>query len=60
MDSQDSEVLSAARRWADKGHRFALVTVARTWDSAPRPPCAWMALRGDGRVQGSVSGCRID
>ena len=60
MDSQDSEVLAAARRWAGDGHRFALVTVARTWGSAPRPPGAWMALRDDGRVQGSVSGGCIE
>ena len=60
MDSQDSEVLAATRRWAADGHRFALVTVARTWGSAPRPPGAWMALRDDGRVQGSVSGGCIE
>jgi len=60
MDSQDSEVLAAARRWAGDGHRFALVTVARTWGSAPRPPGAWMALRDDGQVQGSVSGGCIE
>ena len=56
MDSLDQHVLTAARRWAEAGHRFALVTVARTWGSAPRPPGAWLALRDDGRVQGSVSG----
>ena len=56
MDSLDTQVLDAARRWAGAGHRFALVTVARTWGSAPRPPGAWMALRDDGMVQGSVSG----
>ena len=60
MDSQDSEVLATVRRWADDGHRYALVTVARTWGSAPRPPGAWMALRDDGRVQGSVSGGCIE
>ena len=60
MDSQDSEVLAAARRWASDGHRYALVTVARTWGSAPRPPGSWMALRDDGRVQGSVSGGCIE
>jgi xanthine dehydrogenase accessory factor len=38
----------------------ALVTVARTWGSAPRPAGAWMALRDDGRVQGSVSGGCIE
>ena len=60
MDSQDSQVLAAARRWAAAGHRFTLVTVARTWGSAPRPPGAWMVLRDDGQVQGSVSGGCIE
>lgn len=60
MDSLDQHVLTAARRWAEAGHRFALVTVARTWGSAPRPPGAWLALRDDGRVQGSVSGGCIE
>jgi len=60
MDSQDLQVLAALRRWAAEGHRAALVTVARTWGSAPRPPGAWMALRDDGRVQGSVSGGCIE
>jgi xanthine dehydrogenase accessory factor len=56
MDSTDRQVLDAARRWAEAGHRFALVTVGRTWGSAPRPAGSWMALRDDGQVQGSVSG----
>lgn len=60
MDSVDTQVLDAARRWAAAGHRFALVTVARTWGSAPRPPGAWMVLRDDGLVQGSVSGGCIE
>ena len=60
MDSQDLQVLAAVRRWRAEGHRVALVTVARTWGSAPRPAGAWMALRDDGRVQGSVSGGCIE
>lgn len=60
MDSQDLQVLAALRRWQAEGHRAALVTVARTWGSAPRPAGAWMALRDDGRVQGSVSGGCIE
>ncbi|BBL74437.1 XdhC family protein [Methylomagnum ishizawai] len=56
MDSVDLQVLAAARRWAAEGRRFAWVTVARTWGSAPRPPGSWLALREDGRVEGSVSG----
>jgi len=60
MDSLDQQVLSAARRWAGEGYRFALVTVAKTWGSSPRPPGAWLALREDGLVQGSVSGGCIE
>lgn len=60
MDTLDTQVLDAVRRWAADGQRFALVTVARTWGSAPRPPGAWMALRADGFVQGSVSGGCIE
>ncbi|HET7776775.1 MAG TPA: XdhC family protein [Azospira sp.] len=60
MDSLDTQVLAAARRWAAAGHRFALVTVARTWGSAPRPPGSWLILRDDGQVQGSVSGGCIE
>lgn len=60
MDGLDSQVLDAARRWAAAGHRFALVTVARTWGSAPRPPGAWMVLRDDGLIHGSVSGGCIE
>ena len=56
MDSLDQDVLGAVRRWTAQGRRFALVTVARTWGSAPRQPGAWMALRDDGQVAGSVSG----
>ena len=60
MDNLDTQVLDAARRWATAGHRLALITVARTWGSAPRPVGAWMALRDDGLVQGSVSGGCIE
>lgn len=60
MDSQDTQVLAAIQRWATAGKRFTLVTVARTWGSAPRPPGAWMAIREDGLVQGSVSGGCIE
>lgn len=60
MDSVDKQVLSAALRWAQAGQRFTLITVARTWGSSPRPVGAWMALRADGVVQGSVSGGCIE
>jgi len=60
MDSVDLQVLAAARRWTAEGRRFALVTVARTWGSAPRPPGSWLVLRDDGLVEGSVSGGCIE
>lgn len=60
MQSTDLQVLTAARRWTAEGRRFTLVTVARTWGSAPRPPGAWLALRDDGVVEGSVSGGCIE
>jgi xanthine dehydrogenase accessory factor len=60
MYSTDAQVLGVACRWAATGHRFALVTVVRTWGSAPRPPGALLALRDDGLIEGSVSGGCIE
>jgi xanthine dehydrogenase accessory factor len=60
MHTQDWQVLDALERWHSGGHRAALVTVTKTWGSAPRPAGAWMALRDDGLVQGSVSGGCIE
>ena len=56
MESVDLQVLEAARRWAAEGRRFALVTVAHTWGSAPRPAGSWLVIRDDGMAVGSVSG----
>jgi xanthine dehydrogenase accessory factor len=56
MDSLDLQVLSQARDWRAQGHSVWLVTVLETWGSAPRPPGALLAMRGDGLVVGSVSG----
>ena len=52
----DREVLETAVRWLEAGRRPALVTVARTWGSAPRPVGALMLMREDGVCSGSVSG----
>lgn len=60
MFDMDQQVLDGLGRWADDGYRFALITVVRTWGSAPRPPGSWMALREDGLVIGSVSGGCIE
>jgi xanthine dehydrogenase accessory factor len=56
MDSLDLQVLGQAREWRQQGHPVWLVTVIETWGSAPRPPGALLAMRGDGLVVGSVSG----
>ncbi len=56
MDSLDLQVLTQAREWHATGQPVWLVTVIETWGSAPRPPGALLAMRGDGQVCGSVSG----
>jgi len=56
MDSVDLEVLRSATRWVKAGLAVTLVTVVKTWGSAPRPVGAMLAIRGDGQVSGSVSG----
>lgn len=60
MESIDLLVLRTAHDWIAAGERILLVTVARTWGSSPRPVGSMMALRGDGRVVGSVSGGCIE
>jgi len=55
-NSTDTEVLRAAVDWLDEGAGIILVTVARTWGSAPRRAGALMAIHADGRFVGSVSG----
>jgi len=54
--SGDREVLQTALEWLQDGVAVVLVTVARTWGSAPRRPGAQMAIHPDGRFCGSVSG----
>ena len=54
--STDREVLEMAVRWLDEGRRTALVTVAKTWGSSPRPVGALMLMESDGAFVGSVSG----
>ncbi len=56
VDSVDTEVLKTAQAWLENGHRATLVTVVKTWGSAPRPVGAMLAIRDDGLVTGSVSG----
>jgi xanthine dehydrogenase accessory factor len=52
----DREILQTACDWLAQGYRPALVTVARTWGSSPRPAGSLMLMREDGVHSGSVSG----
>lgn len=52
------EVLTALREWQAHGKAAALVTVVRTWGSAPRPAGSKMAVSEAAEMAGSVSaGC---
>lgn len=50
------EVLDQARRWRQEGRAVAVARVVRVDGSGPREPGAAMAVCGDGRIVGSVSG----
>lgn len=52
----DDAVLEAARRWQRESGGAALATVIATWGSSPRPLGSQLAVSGDGRFLGSVSG----
>lgn len=56
MDSTDLSVLKTCIGWLEAGRRVALTTVVQTWGSAPRPIGAWLAIRDDGQLVGSISG----
>jgi xanthine dehydrogenase accessory factor len=60
MDSVNLEVLRAAIAWFDAGVPVTLVTVVKTWGSSPRPAGSLLAVSGDGRLVGSVSGGCIE
>ncbi|MFL5239871.1 MAG: XdhC family protein [Rhizomicrobium sp.] len=54
--AEHDDVLEAAERWLNNGHRVAIATVVKTWGSAPRPAGSQIAVRDDGAFNGSVSG----
>lgn len=60
MLAEDQQVLHDALTWAEQGQKLWLVSVARTWGTAPRPVGSWAVLAGDGRLSGSVSGGCIE
>ncbi|MEJ8859247.1 XdhC family protein [Variovorax robiniae] len=60
MDNVDLSVLKQVLAWREDDHRVVLGTITRTWGSAPRPIGSVVAVRGDGRIVGSVSGGCIE
>lgn len=60
MLAEDQQVLHDALSWAAQGQKLWLVSVARTWGTAPRPVGSWAVIAADGRLSGSVSGGCIE
>ena len=60
MLAEDQQVLHDALSWAGQGQKLWLVSVARTWGTAPRPVGSWAVIAADGRLSGSVSGGCIE
>ncbi len=54
------EILHTALAWLKQNHQVALITVAKTWGSSPRPVGSMLLVREDGRHLGSVSGGCIE
>lgn len=50
------DIFQDISEWVAAGDAFALATVVKTWGSAPRQAGSAMAVAGDMRVAGSVSG----
>ncbi|GGO31662.1 XdhC family protein [Micromonospora parathelypteridis] len=50
------DIVDGLTRWRTAGVAFAVATVVRTWQSAPRPAGAAMAVSAHGEVLGSISG----
>lgn len=56
LHSADFEVLSRALDFHQQGLQPLLVTVLKTWGSAPRPAGSLLVISSNGRHAGSVSG----
>ena len=56
MRHADLEILGQALTWQQQGWQPLLVTVVRTWGSAPRPAGSLLVMTANGHHAGSVSG----
>jgi xanthine/CO dehydrogenase XdhC/CoxF family maturation factor len=54
------DILETAASWREAGRKVALATVVTTWGSSPRPVGSQLAVDGDGKFAGSVSGGCIE
>jgi xanthine/CO dehydrogenase XdhC/CoxF family maturation factor len=54
------DVLDQAETWRKEGRNVALATVVTTWGSSPRPVGSHLAVDGEGKFLGSVSGGCIE
>ncbi len=54
------DVLDQAAGWRKEGRKVALATVVTTWGSSPRPVGSQLAVDGEGKFAGSVSGGCIE
>ena len=54
------DVLDQAEAWCREGRKVALATVVTTWGSSPRPVGSQLAVDGEGKFLGSVSGGCIE
>ena len=54
--SEHFDIPRIALDWHRDGHGAAIATVVETWGSAPRRTGSQLAIAGDGRIEGSVSG----
>lgn len=60
MNLENSDILTIAEEWYDKGRKIALATVISTWGSSPRPVGSQLIIDSNGNFEGSVSGGCIE